>query len=581
MSRRLINMLRSLGGPVTLLGVVLCLGAGLSSKSALAVPPPTGVPQYDAGLLKAIGWLNNDLASNKNLHGGYRSLPAYALLMAGEPVSSPAIQAAVDDVRKRITTERGYTPSNDQHHIYEAGVDLMLLAQAGSDIYKPDIDIIAAYVIAKQGSDGSWDYPQRKVGDTSMAQYAALGLWAATRVGSPVPLEVWDKAAAWHVKTQMQDGGFSYHPGDPEQATNGATGSGQSTLNMTSGGAGTLAICKLHLYPEAALPDLARDKKLKKKFGVLEEKATDTTKPVYAPQTGLSSIDASIQRALGWLSNRYRPITDLPHKIYYNYALERACAMNFVTQLGGKIDWFRSAGDEMMKLQTPAGSWNDHEGESVGTSFAVLFFIRPTKTAIAQTYGAGLLTAGRGLPDDLSTASKSGGAIKAARKPEGELDELLADLEKMDAAAVEETQTAIVEKVQLGNRDDLIGQIERIRTLIKHPSAEVRRTAAWALGRSSELRDANLLIQALEDNDLSVLIEVNNSLCYLSRKLGGVGLPVDPTSELPDNPPQEAIDAAVIAWRQEAVKRWSEWYFKVRPYADRNDVFQLQNQKKR
>jgi len=568
---------------VTLFAVLAITASQMMTRPSQAAPAPTGVPAYDAAMLRGIAYLRTKLIPEQgqpsiSLHGGYRSLPAYALLAAGEPVTTPGIQEAITEVQQRCTSG-GYQPASSGHHIYEAGVDAMLLAEANPDRYRNEITTIAQYIVAQQKPDGAWNYlavPGGSIGDTSMAQYAVLGLWASVRAGVDVPMETWDRAAQWHVRTQRQDGGFQYHPGLDRGP---GTGGNNSTVNMTAGAVGSLAICKLHLYPEATIPALAEGRKIRKRFGVLEEKKTSdgSGKPPYKPQIAVGQIDASIQRGLGWLTTHYVPISPLPHTKYYNYALERGCAMNFVTQLGGRIDWFRTAGDALLKLQKDDGSWDDFDGGHTGTSFVLLFFIRPTKQTIEKTYGAGLLTGGRGLPDDLSQAKVSSGGVKA-RKPEGPLDELLADLEKMDGEMLEETQAAIVEKVQLGNREDLIGQIERVRTLIKHPSAEVRRTAAWALGRSSELRDAGLLIQALDDNDISVLIEANNSLCYLSRKLSGVGIPADPLQDLPENPPQTAIEAAVTKWRKLAIERWSAWYFRVRPYADRGDVFQLQFQ---
>ena len=44
--------------------------------------------------------------------------------------------------------------------------------------------------------------------------------------------------------------------------------------------------------------------------------------------------------------------------------------------------------------------------------------------------------------------------------------------------------------------------------LIQHQNAEIRRTAAWALGRTNDLSLARYLVNALEDPDVDVNVEV-------------------------------------------------------------------------
>ena len=554
------------------------LGLLLTSSPVFSAVPTTGVPAYDASIRSAIGYLKQEiLNSQSTIHGGYLSFTAYALLQAGEPVTSAPVQKAIDEVRKRITSE-GYRPDNQEHHIYDAGVDAMLLAEAGGDSYYAELKAISDYIIAQQGADGSWDYPKRTVGDTSMAQYGALGLWAATRGSVDVPKEVWDKLAVWHLRTQQADGGFMYHPGVSVAAS---VGGSQPTLNMTAGATGTLAICRMHLYPEFVPGEKYEgDKGPKKAFGLLEAKLPDDDPSNYKPQASLTAINTSIGRGLGWLAGRYQPVSDLVNKIYFCYALERTCAMNRITNLGGNIDWYRRSGDTLVKLQKPDGSW-DAFVKHAPTAFAILFYLRPTEKAVAAQYGGGLLAGGRGLPSDLAGADISANGIKEKRKIEGPLDELLTELSGLNPDSLADAQAAIVEKVQLGSREELLGELDRIRSLITHPNPELRRTAVWALGRSGDLKDANLLINALNDFNVDVLVETYNSLSYLSRKIDGVGMSQNPFEQLGEEPTQAEKDAALAAWKKEAIARWSAWYLRIRPYADRNDIFELGLGKKR
>lgn len=560
--------------------IALVLLSVCTSQKLVAAPPPTGNPQYDAALAKAISFLKQKMLDPRlQLHGGYHSLPAFALLTAGEPKTLPQISGAIDEVKSRIK-DGVYTPSNASHHIYEAGVDAMLMADAGADSNFNELKAISDYIIAQQGADGSWDYPNRTVGDTSMGQYAVLGLWAAQRSSVDIPKEVWDKAAGWHIRTQRSDGGFMYHPGVNVGA---ATGGNASSINMTAGATGTLAIIQMQLYPDSMKPEDEREVKTKA-FGVLEAKQPDPPAGESGPyevQTPLSALQNAIRRGLGWAASRYVPISPLVHRIYYNYALERAGALTQTRLLGGKIDWFKTSGDALLRIQNADGSWDTQEGTHVGTSFAILFFIRPTKKAVAAQYGGGLLTGGRGLPTDLANADVSGGAIKEKRKIEGPLDELLTELSALNPDSIADAQAAIVEKVQVGNREELLGEMDRIRNLIAHPDPELRRTAVWALGRSGDLKDANLLISALSDNNVDVLTEAYNSLSYLSRKIDGVGMDPSPFAGLSEFPTQPEKDAAMVAWRKEALKRWGAWYLRVRPYAERNDIFELGLKNKR
>lgn len=549
----------------------IAIGLILGTSPVFSAVPTTGVAKYDASIRKAIGYLKQEILNpTSGVHGGYLSFTAYTLLQAGESASSEPVKKAIDELKTRITSA-GYKPDNSEHHIYDAGVDAMLLSKAGGDNYYAELKAISDYIIAQQGSDGSWDYPSRTVGDTSMGQYGALGLWAAIVGGVDVPKEVWDKLAVWHLRTQQPDGGFMYHPGVNVAAS---VGGSQPTLNMTAGACGTLAICRLQLYPEFVPGEKHENKGPKKAFGLLEAKLPEADKSNYKGQASLTAINTAIGRGMGWLGGRYRPVSNLVNKIYFCYALERTCALNRIETLAGGTNWYRKSGDALVSLQKPDGSW-DAFVKHAPTAFAVLFYIRPTKKAVAAQYGGGLLTGGRGLPTDLAGADVTGGAVKEKRKPAGPLDELLTDLSKLDPDAIADTQSAIVEKIQVGSREELLGELDRIRKLIVHPDPELRRTAVWAVGRSGDLKDANLLISALNDFNVDVLIEAYNSLSYLSRKIDGVGMDSNPYAELSEFPTQAEKNEAMADWKKEALKRWSDWYLRVRPYAERNDIFEL------
>ena len=562
------------------LTLALLVLTGLGSVAS-AFAPLNLDPRVVPPLQKAISFLESQ---KEKLGGGAKSLAALALFKAGKPVTHPIVATLLEDIEERCQSGE-YRPHSQKEGVYECGVELMLLQATEDGKYFPQIEAATQYLIKTQRADGSWTYPGNAVGDTSMSQYGILGFWAAELAGVDVPLDVWNRAIGWHVKTQMPDGGFSYHPG-----TRDGLEGGVSTHNLTNAGLGSLFVARMNLYPDKprfGASGKSKNSKATKKFGVLEgikredaPQSLSEERAALQNPVSLAQIDNAIRRSMGWANNHFVLETPAVSKMYYYYTLERIGAFANTKTIGGQ-DWFTVCLNHLKKKQEANGSWKTFSGPANGTSFGILFMIKSTGKILKETVGGGLLTGGRGLPDDLAGADVTNGGVKEKRKIEGPLDELLTELSKLDPDSIGDAQAAIVEKVQLGNREELIGELDRIRSLIKHPNAEIRRTAAWALGRSGNLKDANLLISALQDNNVDVLVEAYNSLSYLSRKIDGVGLSPNPFDELGEEPSQAEKDSAVAIWRKQAIARWSVWYLRIRPYADRNDIFELGLGKKR
>tara|TARA_R110002072_G_scaffold302603_1_gene486627 strand:- start:80745 stop:82481 length:1737 start_codon:yes stop_codon:yes gene_type:complete len=550
------------------------------ARQSSAFAPPTLDPRVGQSLDRAVRYLES---REKDMKGGQKSLAALALLKAGKSSTHPIIASVLSDIEERCASGK-YKPHSEHEGVYECGVELMLLQAAENDDLYSQIELATGYLIDHQLPNGAWTYPGQTVGDTSMSQYGMLGFWAAELAGVAVPIDVWNRATAWHVKTLMPDGGFSYHPGTTDGLERGA-----STHNLTNAGLGSLFVGRMHLFPEMPMynsPESAPKPK-PKAFGVLEAVKRDDSQKTAADRRAelpnpltLTQLDEAIRRAMGWANSRFVVETPAVSKMYYYYTLERVGAFANVKTMGGK-DWFSVCLDHLKKKQEPDGSWKTFSSPENGTSLGILFLVKSTDKILKEMVGSGLLTGGRGLPSDLTNADVSGGAIKEKRKIEGPLDELLTELSALNPDSIADAQAAIVEKVQVGNREELLGEMDRIRDLIAHPDPELRRTAVWALGRSGDLKDANLLISALNDNNVDVLTEAYNSLSYLSRKIDGVGMDPSPFAGLSEFPTQPEKDAAMVAWRKEALKRWGEWYLRVRPYAERNDIFELGLKNKR
>ena len=538
-------------------------------------------PEIDAAIRRGVTHLKRSIGGSSG--NGRAVLAALALVKAGEPVDGKEVQAVVASVQGRCSGAE-YKPEHD--HYYTAGLELMLLEAIDPERFREEMAKILAYVLAGQRTSGAWYYPDQPggLGDTSITQYALLGLWASDRAGLHVPRETWDRAAAWHLRTQVRDGGFAYHPGEPNPDDN------NSRATLTVGGAANLLLARMHLFPGGAkdkpapdpVPD-AREERTGKLFGVLEsiDATTDQNDDAaesdrsYAVKSRPDAIDRSVLRAVAWSEARFKLPPDTAWKMYYIYGLERMASLGNMAQLGNH-DWYKAGAQWLVSAQAENGSWPDFAGDVAGTAFGVLFLTRSTGKMLGRTYevaelGGGLLIGGRGLPDDLGRVNVAGGKVEA-RTSGGPLDELLGRLEGVGAADVPAVQQAVLEAVRFGDREKLISERERLRRLVKDPRAEVRRTAVWALGRGGELTDVPLMIEILADPDVTVAIEAHNALCVLSRRPLAFGIPGSPLTSVTDETSDAERERLIDDWRKKATTAWTDWYRRVAPYEERDGL---------
>lgn len=548
--------------------------------------------QINATVTRGVAYLKT---VKHNRPDGEQSLAALALLKAGEAPNSPEIVAAITGIRSKAQDGK-YAPIDQSKGLYEAGVDAMLLADADGQANRETIEKIVEYILSSQRGDGNWGYPHQDYGDTSICQYSILGLWAAARAGILIPPDAWDKAAAWHLGKQ-EGGGWAYHPGKKE-----GPGGGDVTHNMTAGATGSLGIIRMHLYPNAPPMRGGRggggDGKRganNKASGVLK-KVELNAPPVavggrtidsnYKPNIGREAVERGMGGGLGWLATRFRPAVDSQYKMYYYYTMERAMAVADVEQLGGK-DWFSLCADVVIGTQQEDGGWKGYdEPKGVPASLAILFLTRSTGKLLgreprAEAIAGGLMKSGEELPDNLNDVVFNPDGTLSVRTVTGPVDDLLAALENPKELSIQAVQKAIVEKVRLsGDKEELIGQMDRLVKLAKNDDPEVRRTVVWALGRSGDVAIAPTLVEALKDDNVDVLVEARNALCFVSRKPHGFGLAANPLAGVPENSSQARKDAAMKRWRDEAYEKWHEWYLSIRPYEERDDLISLKRRKK-
>jgi hypothetical protein len=569
--------------------------AALDAAKAHAATPQ----QISECLAQCVGFLRKSVENNQ-VEPSEMGIVAYAMLKAGESADSPAVRPLIDYLsQKKFRSGSYFTPAI--HQFYEAGTDAMALSTANPERYAGRIDSIAGFIIQNQHPRGSWFYYQRNDtgGDTSITQYAILGLWAAARSGVIIPNSTWSRAALWHLQTQLSDGSFTYHPGERNLVT--------SPYSITVNGVSSLCIARLHLYPNGdysirvpgasgppgdealSAQESVQERPHPRPPAILRTLSLDSESVPIRPHrfvrsksksrssgkvsVSLSEINAGIERGLAWLTEHYNisPSMQFPH--YYLYGMERACALTGVETFNGH-DWYAEGADLLVKTQARDGHFLDAiAGPRAGTAFAVLFLAKATASTLGhrpeKLFGGGLMIGGRGLPKNLSAVQVSSDGIRV-RKLDAPVDQLLSELENPKSVKIEAVQQAIVDSVQSGDREKLIGQKDRLKRLARDPRAEVRRTVIWALARCSNIHDGLIFIRALDDPDLGVVIEANNALCWLSRRPKGFGRSVDPVADVPEDATERQKEDAVAAWRKQVRSDWREWYDSVRPYSEHN-----------
>ncbi|MFK7819691.1 MAG: hypothetical protein AB8G99_13310 [Planctomycetaceae bacterium] len=561
--------------------VVACLAAPAFGQKIPA--ETTGTPRFDEAIARGIDYIKAGLP---NRGFDYKlpkaALAGYTCIKAGVSKKDPELKKIADEIKKHVQNgvfHPGFGAGSKLplEYVYDSGVFAMFLAAQDPDGNLPALKAIAKFLADEQGADGSWDYPQRSTGDTSQNQYGVLGLWACMRAGAKVSPQVWDKCLQWHVNKKSRDGGWAYHPGNQAGPGNGA-----STHNMTFGATGTMAICRLILYPEYAPGGKKRKKKKKKLFGVLEETevissaASEKINPYanYKPAVQIARVDAAINGGVNWLDTRFELQNPfVGNEMYFYYAMERSMAMNDTKKLGGQ-DWYQACGYKLLEIQKENGSWFPEPSKGpVGTCFGVLFLLRSTKKIVDAAYGTGIQMGKRGFDldaDPLADAKK--------KKKLGPLPEMLARLDQMNLENVkgvpEEDLTALVEKILQTPRKELAKQIPLLKKLKDYPRGDVRSIVMFGLGRSGDMRVAPILIDAFNDNDVGVLSEAHTALCYISRKPRGFGIVNDLASEV-EGLPQDEVDKIVNKWRKTAQNRWRAWYKRIRPYDERGDLWEI------
>ena len=521
-----------MGRASTLIGIAcFCLAAVAPGL------PRASMADQEPAVLSAVQFLKGRSAGRST---GETAMIALALLKAEVPPDDPVLQACIAKLRTRFTSNSYQPEMGAGPGTYEAGVTAMVFSNLDASANRALIEMIATYLRGRQNGNGSWDYSGRSQGDTSISQYAVLGMWEAENAGVDVSPSIWDRAAAWYMSTQSGAGSWNYHRDEPQHP---------ETLSMTAAGVGSLMICRrqLNRYRQQRRGTSSLMVTL-----VPEGQHED-----YHPSTSHTQIDQAITRGLAWIAGNFvltNMVSGIQSPYYGLYGIERIGALGD-RQTIGRVDWFAKGRDFLQSTQRADGSWTGAHGTEMNTVWGILFLTKSTaktirRIAIHPKLGAGTLLGGRDLPKDLTSMTVAGGRV-VSRPMNGAIEGMLAVLEDPRAEQADAAVAGLVERYYVQGASALRPFKVRFRKMLSDRDPGVRRVAAWALAHTGDLDVVPVLLDSMvvANEDEDVVTSIRLGLQLLSRKIDGMGPPT-PSS------PGERLAAA---------RKWREWYQAIRP----------------
>jgi len=507
----------------------------LSAIPALQVRAEDSDPTVQRG----VAYLRSHASSVTGV--GESAMMALAMIKAEVSPADPALAACISRITARFSGS-GYLPERGNGpDVYEAAVVSMALANLDAEGHRAHLESLAQFLMGRQKANGSWDYQGRDKGDTSISQYAVLGLWEAENAGASVPGSVWDNAASWYMSSQSSAGSWNYHRDE----------GGPETLSMTAAGVGSLLICQRQLSRYRNKGDSSHP--------LLTALVAEGAPGRYDVSASAAKISDAIKRGFGWLGSNFNLSKNNPNigrSVFYGlYGIERIGSLGDRETLG-RVNWFKQGRAFLVSEQQSTGNWSQSfPDDNMNTAWAILFLTKSTAKTLRRIeikrLGAGTLLGGRGLPKDLSSLTIAGGKV-VSRPMNGAVEGMLAVLE--DPRAAGETASSavagVVARYLAEGSEALRPHKDRFRKLLSDRDPGLRRVAAWSLGRTGDLDVAPALINALTDPDDDVVQTARQGLQLLSRKIESLGPPPNATPEQ----------------RQEAARKWRDWYDAIRPF---------------
>ena len=534
------------------------LAAAVATSQAVFTSPARALgpesPEVKKVVAKAIAYLEQpvsdaDLIATHGFNGmfGAKALVGMCIVKwYGEQKgrNHPKVLEAIDAVRKGIAADFNNV---GEYQVYNAGVSLIFLFEVDAKEFRPEMEKLTQFLLRVQKPHGGWGYLNKSIGDTSMTQYGVLGLWAAASSEIPTPLSSWEAATNWMMRTQDPSGGFTYQAADPGSFSL-MKQDPPLKVSLAPAALGSLGLSAqyLRLFPQV------RPRNPKQPAALRRVATQDESPRTHAISQG--QVTQTFDRGDGWLRTNGR--IDPPEWThYYLYALERYRSVREELFQNEKDNrWYDEGYAYLAKTQSKDGSWKSDPWNHVvpDTSFGVLFLLRSMKKSIekAKSFGGGLLTGGRGLPDMASEIEFRQGSVRA--KPlQGPAMELLSKMTETSPDDPElERLLEGLEQQSLVNEEDHLSDVQKkLRAMAQGKSPEARAAALRVIGRTRSLDDVPLLIEALKDEDAQIYLAADEALRFISRKFTGTG------KEL----------------RREVIDVWKQWYRAIRPDAEFQD----------
>jgi hypothetical protein len=451
---------------------------------------------------------------------------------------------------------------------YQAAVFMMLLAELDSEEHKKLLDQTVAIMLKRQEVHGGWGYSRGMAtppgaGDISQTQLVVMALWSAKHAGAQIPVDAMARAANFLIRVQDPSGGWGYQAVDPDSFNRVNQPEVRSSLAVGGLGAVLIAADMLHFGVGSYTPIAQAGKKRPAALQIAKDDATGLAK-TREPLTKMveaGRIESTIREGFAWV-NAHQDINPAEWEwpCYYLYGRERAEAFRdlYVGKQEVNPAWYDNGVKFLMQYHDDDGGWGQKMKRveylrGPQTALALMFLMRSTekKIIIIKNYGDGLLTSGIGLPKDLANARPERG--KLVDKSISAVLDVTALLEDPDNPEIEKM---LEYDTQLKLSDDVstrASQIDRLRKLVSHEKYEARMKAVQELGKTRDFENVPVLLYAMTDPDFRVVLEADAALRFISRKFGGVGMPVPPTNE------KDARDAR---------ESWREWYRTIKPDAE-------------
>ncbi|MCA9230539.1 MAG: hypothetical protein KDA57_07800 [Planctomycetales bacterium] len=479
---------------------------------------------------------------------GGKCLVALAFLKEGTAPEHPRVVDALKACRDTDPSQLGVEGN------YHCGLALIFLAELDPVQHRKLIDGYLAAMTNRQKPHGGWGYHNRREGDTSQSQYAALSYWSLVQAGISPQVESVEKGLNWLLRTQDPTGVWGYQGKDSDGGA--LVDQTEKSLSMLAAGLGSTLILGNVLgltqnpveLDSATAADQGPPSALRR---VDDSKDSKSMRTLHGTGVDPRQLAEAIARGREWYekNSQLSVVKDWPYPCYLLYSMERF--KSFDELLTGDIveepDWYQDGYQYLKASQADDGSWNSRSGKPCATAFAILFLARSTQKSIRASLGEGTLVGGRGLQADLARMKLRGGRLVAEQRPT-EMNQLLHMLEETGDQGFDALLND-PDSLQLGQAGP--EEARRLQQIVKSGVPGARQLSVRALAQLRDLDYVPTLLYAMTDPDKRVVREARDGLRFVSRRFAGFGLP----DEFDDTQ------------RYDAIEKWKIWYRRIRPDA--------------